>query len=49
MPENMFISADSPFYQSSELMYLDRIPEKDYNAFIKDKFHKSDRSKEGSS
>lgn len=41
--ENMFMSAGSPFYQSSELMYLDRIPEKDYSAFIKDKFHKSDR------
>jgi hypothetical protein len=41
--ENMFMSAGSPFYQSSELMYLDRISEIDYSVFIKDKFHKADR------
>lgn len=41
--ENMFMSAGSPFYQSTELMYLDRINEKDYSTFIKDNFHKADR------
>ena len=36
MLENMFMSPGKPFYQSSELMYLDRIDAKDYRAFIKD-------------
>jgi AAA+ ATPase superfamily predicted ATPase len=43
MLENMFMSAGSPFYQSSELMYLDRITEKDYMAFIRENFRKGDR------
>jgi hypothetical protein len=41
--ENMFMSAGSPFYQSSGLMYLERIPEEDYRSFIKEKFHKAGR------
>ncbi|MDQ1297072.1 MAG: ATPase 2 protein [Bacteroidota bacterium] len=36
--ENMFMSPEKPFYQSTEVMYLDRIPEKDYKAFVKDLF-----------
>ena len=43
MLENMFMSAGSPFYQSSELMYLERIPENDYAEFIKSHFRKADR------
>ncbi|HAX93956.1 MAG TPA: hypothetical protein DCY25_08460 [Bacteroidales bacterium] len=39
MLEKMFMSAGSPFYQSTELMYLDRISEKDYSEFIKNHFH----------
>ncbi|MBN2863001.1 MAG: ATP-binding protein [Bacteroidales bacterium] len=38
MLENMFMSAGRPFYQSSELMYLDRINEDDYSIFIRDNF-----------
>lgn len=38
MLENMFMSAGRPFYQSSELMYLDRIPKDDYRPFIADNF-----------
>jgi uncharacterized protein len=34
MPEQMFLSAGRPFYQSSELIYLDKIPEADYRKFI---------------
>lgn len=36
--ENMFLSAARPFYQSSELIYLDRIQEDDYRKFITDRF-----------
>lgn len=43
MLENMFMSAGSPFYQSSELMYLERIPESDYAEFIKRHFQKAGR------
>lgn len=43
MLENMFMSAGSPFYQSSELMYLERIPENDYAEFIKCHFQKTGR------
>lgn len=43
MLENMFMSAGSPFYQSSELMYLERIPENDYAEFIKSHFQKAGR------
>jgi len=38
MLENMFMSPDKPFYQSTELMYLDRIQEKDYSTFVQDLF-----------
>jgi len=38
MLENMFMSPGKPFYQSSELLYLDRIGEDDYRIFIKEKF-----------
>jgi AAA+ ATPase superfamily predicted ATPase len=38
MLENMFMSPGRPFYQSSELMYLDRIKTDDYRVFIKEKF-----------
>jgi len=43
MLENMFLSAGRPFYQSSELMYLDQINENDYREFIKDNFIKAGR------
>jgi len=36
MLEPMFLSAGRPFYQSSELMYLDKIAETDYRKFISD-------------
>jgi len=38
MLENMFLSPTRPFYQSSELMYLDRIKDSDYRNFVRDKF-----------
>jgi len=38
MLENMFMSPGRPFYQSSELMYLDRIGTDDYRIFIKENF-----------
>jgi hypothetical protein len=41
MLENMFLSADRPFYQSSELMYLDKIKEEDYSKFIGEFFLKA--------
>lgn len=44
MLENMFMSAGRPFYQSSELMYLDRINENDYSIFIRGKFDRGMRS-----
>ena len=40
MLENMFMSPGRPFYQSSELMYLDRIRDNDYRNFIRDNFSK---------
>jgi len=40
MIENMFLSPDKPFYQSSELMYLGRIGKEDYKAFIIKKFNR---------
>ncbi len=43
MLENMFMSAGSPFYQSSEMMYLGRISEKDYGEFIKGHFTQAGR------
>ena len=39
MLENMFMSPGRPFYQSSELMYLDRIKNDDYRIFIREKFN----------
>lgn len=38
MLEPMFSGAGRPFYQSTELMYLDKIPEPDYRKFIVEKF-----------
>jgi hypothetical protein len=38
MLESMFSSAGRPFYQSADLMYLDKIPEADYRNFIVEKF-----------
>ena len=38
MLENMFMSPGRPFYQSSELMYLDRIRDHEYRIFIREKF-----------
>ena len=32
------IFAKRPFYQSTELMHLDEIPDNGYSLFIKDKF-----------
>jgi len=43
MLENMFMSPGRPFYQSSELMYLDRIREDDYSFFIKENFDHGNR------
>lgn len=43
MLENMFLSAGRPFYQSSELMYLDRINESDYREFIIEQFFKGNK------
>jgi len=34
MLENMFMSPEKPFYKSTELMYLDRIQEKDYRNLL---------------
>jgi hypothetical protein len=42
MLENMFMSPGRPFYQSSELMYLDRIRDDDYRIFIREKFNQGD-------
>jgi uncharacterized protein len=38
MLEPMFSSSGRPFYQSAELMYLDKIPAPDYRKFIIEKF-----------
>jgi len=38
MLEQMFSAAGRPFYQSAELMYLDKIPAPDYRKFIVEKF-----------
>jgi hypothetical protein len=42
--ENMFMSPEKPFYQSSELMYLDRISENNYRNFILENFNRGRRS-----
>ncbi len=44
MLERMFLSAGSPFYQSSELMYLDRIKENEYIEFVNEQFSKGAKS-----
>src|SRR4030042_2204820 len=44
MLENMFMSPGRPFYQSSELMYLDRIRENEYRNFILENFEHGRRS-----
>ncbi len=44
MLENMFLSAGRPFYQSSELMFLERINEGDYRKFITQQFLKSNKT-----
>ena len=44
MLENMFMSPGKPFYQSSELMYLDRIRENEYRNFILENFEHGRRS-----
>ncbi|MCF8367909.1 MAG: ATP-binding protein [Bacteroidales bacterium] len=36
---SMFTDAKRPFYQSTEFMHLEEIPENDYSVFIKDKFN----------
>jgi hypothetical protein len=41
MLENMFLSADRPFYQSSEIMYLGKIQEEEYSKFINGFFLKA--------
>ena len=38
MLEPMFSAAGRPFYQSAQLMYLDKIPEPEYRNFITEKF-----------
>jgi hypothetical protein len=38
MLESMFSASGRPFYQSAELMYLEKIAEADYRDFITDKF-----------
>jgi len=43
MLEPMFMSANRPFYQSSELMYLDKIHEEDYRHFITELFLSENR------
>lgn len=37
---NMFADAKRPFYQSTEFMHLEEIPEQEYAQFIKDNFEK---------
>ncbi len=44
MLENIFLSAGRPFYQSSELMYLDRINDTEYRKFIIENFRKSGKT-----
>jgi AAA+ ATPase superfamily predicted ATPase len=44
MLENMFLSAGRPFYQSSELMYLDNIREEDYSSFISSIFSREGKT-----
>jgi uncharacterized protein len=43
MLESMFSSASRPFYQSAELMYLDKIPAPEYKKFVVEKFESAGR------
>lgn len=43
MLEPMFSAAGRPFYQSAELMYLDKIPAPEYKKFIVEKFESAGR------
>ena len=43
MLEPMFSAAGRPFYQSAELMYLDKIPAPEYKKFIVEKFESANR------
>jgi AAA+ ATPase superfamily predicted ATPase len=43
MLESMFSAAGRPFYQSTELMYLDKIPVQEYKVFILEKFRSAGR------
>ena len=43
MLEPMFSAAERPFYQSAELMYLDKIAENEYRDFIIEKFGRVNR------
>ena len=43
MLEPMFMAANRPFYQSSEIMYLDKIAEQDYRSFINELFKSGNR------
>jgi len=43
MLENMFLSPSRPFYQSAELMYLEKIKEENYREYISAIFSNEDR------
>jgi hypothetical protein len=43
MLESMFNAAGRPFYQSTEIMYLDKIKESEYRYFIEEKFISADK------
>ena len=43
MLEPMFSAANRPFYQSAELLYLDKIPDTEYRKFIVEKFDSGGR------
>jgi hypothetical protein len=49
MLEPMFMAANRPFYQSSELMYLNKIDEQDYRSFISGLFGSGNRKIEDNS
>lgn len=42
--QNMFFSAKQPFYQSSQSMLIDKIPQDKYAAFIKNNFNEFDKN-----
>jgi len=43
MLESMFLSSNRPFYQSSELIYLDKISPEEYQRFILKNFHSASK------